>query len=124
MLNDGDCVTDDDTTSVKIISPLESTSNIQECNLSKQNSSPSKVSCAHSLFNISLPKLPSSSSSKSESKKKIKSLQQRVRRQNKSIKNLKYLLKVLKKKNLIEKKAEELLMEKFDCTTLDKFQIC
>jgi len=124
MLNDGDCVIYNDTTSVKIISPLESTSNNQEFNLSTQNSSPSKVSYAHSLFNISLPKRPSSSPSKSELKKKIKSLQQRVRRQNKSIKNLKDLLKVLKKKNLIEKKAEELLMEKFDCTTLDIFQTC
>ncbi|XP_060876484.1 THAP domain-containing protein 1-like [Metopolophium dirhodum] len=114
MLNDGDCVIVDETTSVKIISPLESTSNNQDCNLSTQNS----------LFKISLPKRPSSSPSKSELKKKIKSLQQRVRRQNKSIKNLKDLLKVLKKKNLIEKEAEELLMEKFDCTTLDIFQPC
>lgn len=44
-------------------------------------------------------------------KKKIKLLQQRVRRQKNSIKNLKDLLKVLKKKNLIEREAEELLME-------------
>ncbi|CAI6361393.1 unnamed protein product [Macrosiphum euphorbiae] len=131
MLNDGDCVIDDDTTSVKIISPLESTSKIQECNLSTQNSSPSKVSCTHSLINISLPKSPSTSPSKSELKKKIKTLQQRVRRQNKSIKNLKDLLKgkknLIEKKSeelLIEKKSEELLIEKFDCTTVDIFQIC
>lgn len=98
MLNDGDCVIDDDTTSVKIISPLESTSKIQECNLSTQISSPSKVSCTHSLINISLTKSPSTSPSKSELKKKIKTLQQRVRRQNKSIKNLKDLLKGFLKK--------------------------
>ena len=97
---------DDDNTSVKIISPLESTSNIQECNLLTQNSSPptpllitpSKVSCVRSLFNISLPKRPKFSPSKSELKKKIKSLQERIRRQDKSIKNVKDLLKVLKKK--------------------------
>lgn len=96
----------DDSTSVKIISPLESTSNIQECNFLTQNSTPpipllitpSKVSCACSLFNISLPKRPSFSPSKSELKKKIKSLQQQIRRQDKSIKNLKDLLNVLKKK--------------------------
>lgn len=82
----------------------------------------SKVSCARSLFNISLPKRPSFSPSKAELKKKIKSLQQRVRRQEKSIRNLKDLLKILKKKNLIEKEAEELLMEKFDGTTLEIFQ--
>lgn len=119
-----------DSTSVKIISPHESTSTIQECNLLTQNSSPptpllitpSKMSCARSLFNISLPKRPSFSPSKSELKKKIKSLQQRIRRQDKSIKNLKDLLKVLKKKNLIERESEELLMEKFDGTTLDIFQ--
>lgn len=128
--NDGDCVVDDDTTSVKIISPLKSNSNIQEFNLLTENSSPprpllftpSKVSCARSLFKISLPWRPSFSPSKAELKKKIKSLQQRVRWQEKSIRNLKDLLKVLKKKNLIEKEAEELLMEKFDGTTLEIFQ--
>lgn len=128
--NDDSDVIDDDTTSVKIISPLKSTSNIQECNFITQNSSPprpllttpSKVLCARSLFhdNISLPKHPSFSPSKATSKKKIKSLQ--VRRQKNSIKNLKDLLKVLKKKNLIEREAEELLMEKFDGTTLEIFQ--
>jgi len=100
--NDSDCVIDDDTTSVKIISPLQSPSNIQECNLFTQNSSPprsllitpSKVSCARSLFNKSPPKRPRFSSSNAELKKKIKSLQQRVWRQKNSIRNLKNLVKI------------------------------
>jgi len=84
---------------------------------------PSRVACSRSLFNpITLPKRPSFPPSKTELKKKIKSLQQRVRRQNNSIRNLKDLSKVLKNKNLIEKEVEELLMEKFDGTTLEIFQ--
>jgi len=105
-----------------------STSNIE--NLLTQNSSPprpilitpSKISCARPLFNSSPAKHPSFSPSKAKLKNKIKLLQQQVRRQNKSIKNLKDLLKDLKKKNLIDKEAEELIMDKFDGTALDIFQ--
>lgn len=83
---------------------------------------PSKISCSRPLFQLSPTKRPSFSPVKFRLKNKIKLLQQQVRRQKKRITNLNDLLNTLKEKNLLENESKQLLMDKFDGTTLDIFQ--
>lgn len=82
---------------------------------------PSKITCSRPLFVFS-PRQKKHSPSKFELKVKIKRLQQKIRRQSTSINNLKDLLKDFRKKNLLENNTEELLLEKFEGTSLELFK--